>query len=223
MAAHIETEQDSPARIKTEQDSPAQIKIEHDSPAEDNFAPNDPPQDNPAQETPGQDPLDVFTLPGVNSLRRNEWANVEYKNEWRYRGVLVFELKLSQDPATVIDRKDPITVRVLVLRMSKTLYDADSKLVAYREETTAAGRTKPFTYRGAPTFKYTGRGEDFKAPTIYNVHWCDGMRTDCPVNAEAQEQDFSRRDLKKRIARVINIEDQDWDDVEWGELKVFST
>ncbi|THX11178.1 hypothetical protein D6C91_07556 [Aureobasidium pullulans] len=219
MAAHIETEKDSPAQIKTEQDSPAQTKIEHDSPIQDNHPQVVPPQVVYPQFYPGQGPLDVFTLPGVYSLRTNEWPTVEFKNEFRYRGVLVFELKIHQDPATVIDRKDPITVRVLVLRMSKTPHNADSKLVTYREETTSNNLTKRITYRGVPTLTYTGRGEDFRPPKVDNVHWCDGLRTDTAWDESELEQNYRRKELIERIAEVINIEDEDWEDVNWGEFK----
>ncbi|THY52162.1 hypothetical protein D6C99_04233, partial [Aureobasidium pullulans] len=201
------------------QDSPAQTKIEHDSPIQDNHPQVVPPQVVHPQFYPGQGPLDVFTLPGVYSLRTNEWPTVEFKNEFRYRGVLVFELKIHQDPATVIDRKDPITVRVLVLRMSKTPHNADSKLVTYREETTSDNLTKRITYRGVPTLSYTGRGEDFRPPKVDNVHWCDGLRTDTAWDESELEQNYRRKELIERIAEVINIEDEDWEDVNWGEFK----
>ncbi|THX57699.1 hypothetical protein D6D06_03555 [Aureobasidium pullulans] len=200
MAAHIETEQDSPAHIKTEQDSPIQDKIEHDSPIQDNPPQAVPPQVVHPQFYPGQGPLDVFTLPGVHSLRTNEWPTVEFKNELRYRGVLVFELKIHQDPAT-------------------TPHNADSKLVTYREETTSNNLTKRITYRGVPTLTYTGRGEDFRPPKVDNVHWCDGLRTDTAWDKSELEQNYRRKELIERIAEVINIEDEDWEDVNWGEFK----
>ncbi|CAD0053610.1 unnamed protein product, partial [Aureobasidium pullulans] len=209
MAAHIETEHDSPAQIKTEQDSPAQTKIEHDSPIQDNSPQAVPPQVVHPQFYPGQAPLDVFTLPGVHSLRTNEWPTVEFKNEFRYRGVLVFELKIHQDPATVIDRKDPITVRVLVLRMSKTPHNADSKLQPDEADHLSWC---------ANTLLY-GPGEDFRPPKVDNVHWCDGLRTDTAWDESELEQNYRRKELIERIAEVINIEDEDWEDVNWGEFK----